>query len=136
MSNLSLDDVSILLVDDEPEMLDFLEQFLRDCGARVSVAHSARTALAAIELATPDVVISDIGMPGDDGYWLIRAVRALPCERGGATVAIAMTGDVITNARERVLDAGFDEVRAKPFDLEELADLIARLVAADNRCRT
>jgi CheY-like chemotaxis protein len=131
-----LDDVSILLVDDEPEMLEILEHFLRDCGARVSVAHSARTALAAIALTTPDVLISDIGMPGDDGYWLIRAVRALPCDRGGATAAIAMTGDVITNSRERVLDAGFDEVRGKPFDLEELADLIARLVAADNRCRT
>ncbi len=136
MSNLLLDGVRILLVDDEPEMLDILDQFLRDCGARVTVVHSARTALAAIALTTPDVLVSDIGMPGDDGYWLIRAVRALPCDRGGAMVAIAMTGDVVTNSRARVLEAGFDEVCGKPFDLEDLADLIARLVAADTRCRT
>jgi CheY-like chemotaxis protein len=63
-------------------------------------------------------------------------VRALPCEGGGAVPAIAMTGDVVTNSRSRVLSAGFDEVRGKPFDLEDFAELIARLVAADNRCRT
>lgn len=136
MSNSPLDDIRILLVDDEPEMLDILDQFLRDCGARVTVVHSARAALAAIVADAPDVLISDIGMPGEDGYWLIRAVRALPCDSGGAVAAIAMTGDVVTNSRARILHAGFDELRAKPFDLEDLADLIARLAAAENRCRT
>ena len=135
MSNSSLDDVRILLVDDEPEMLEILEQYLRDCGARVTVAHSARTALAAVMLDPPDIVISDIGMPGEDGYWLIRALRELPCDGGGAVPAIAMTGDVVTNSRSRVLAAGFDELRGKPFDLEGFADLIADMVAADNRCR-
>jgi CheY-like chemotaxis protein len=134
--NSSLDDVRILLVDDEPEMLDILDQYLHDCGARITVAHSARTALAAVMLDPPDILLSDIGMPGEDGYWLIRAVRALPCDAGGAVPAIAMTGDVVTNSRARVLQAGFDEVRGKPFDLEALVDLIARLVAADSRCRT
>jgi CheY-like chemotaxis protein len=133
--NSSLDDVRILLVDDEPEMLDILDQYLRDCGARVTVAHSARTALAAVMLEPPDILISDIGMPGEDGYWLIRAVRGLPCDRGGSIPAIAMTGDVVTNSRERVLEAGFDEVCGKPFDLEAFAHLVARLVAADSRCR-
>jgi CheY-like chemotaxis protein len=135
VSNPLLDDVRILLVDDEPEMLDILEQYFRDCGARVTVAHSARTALAAIMLEPPDILVSDIGMPGEDGYWLIRAVRALPCESGGALPTIAMTGDVVTNSRSRVLQSGFDEVRGKPFDLEDFAVLIARLVAADTRCR-
>src|SRR5687767_7324594 len=130
-----LDDVRVLLVDDEPEMLDLLDQFLRDCGAQVTVVHSARAALAAIVADPPDVLISDIGMPGEDGYWLIRAVRALPRDGGGAVAAIAMTGDVVTNSRSRVLQAGFDEVRGKPFDLEDFAELIARLVAADSRCR-
>ena len=136
MSNLLLDDVRILLVDDEPEMLDILDQFLRDCGAHVTVVHSARAALAAIVADPPDVLLSDIGMAGEDGYWLIRAVRALPCDSGGAVSAIAMTGDVVTNSLARILDAGFDELRAKPFELDDLADLIARLAAANNRCRT
>jgi CheY-like chemotaxis protein len=136
VSNPSLDDVRILLVDDEPDMLDILEQYLHDCGARITVAHSARTALAALMLDPPDVLISDISMPGEDGYWLIHAVRALSCEAGGAVPAIAMTGDTVTNFRERVLQAGFDDVRGKPFDLEAFADLVARLVAADSRCRT
>ena len=136
MSNSMLDDVRILLVDDEPEMLDMLEQFLGDCGARVTIVHSARAALAAIVADPPDVLVSDICMPGEDGYWLIRGVRALPCDGGGAVAAIAMTGDVVTNSPSRIRHAGFDEVRGKPFDLEDLADLIVRLVAADARCRT
>ena len=136
MSNSLLDDVHIVLVDDEPEMLDILDQFLRECGARVTLVHSARAALAAIVADPPDVVISDIGMPGEDGYWLIRAVRALSGDRGGAVSAIAMTGDVVTNSPARIRQAGFDDLRAKPFDLANLADLIARLVAADDRCRT
>src|SRR5688500_5986353 len=130
-----LDDVRILLVDDEPEMLDILEQYLQDCGARVTVAHSARTALAAVTLDPPDILISDIGMPGEDGYWLIRAVRALPCESGGAVPAIAMTGDVVSNSRARVLQAGFDEVGGEALDREDFVGLIARLAAADSRCR-
>jgi CheY-like chemotaxis protein len=136
VSNPQLYDVRILLVDDEPDMLDILDQFLRDCGARVTVTHSARAALAAIVADPPDVLISDISMPGEDGYWLIRAVRALPSDRGGAVAAIAMTGDAVTNSPVRIRDAGFDALRGKPFDLEDLADLIARLVAADDRCRT
>jgi CheY-like chemotaxis protein len=136
VSNSMLYDVSVLLVDDEPDMLDILDQFLRDCGARVIIAHSARAALAAIVADPPDVVVSDIGMPGEDGYWLIAAVRALSCDRGGAMTAIAMTGDVVTNSPARIRHAGFDDLRGKPFDLEDLADLIARLVATDDRCRT
>jgi CheY-like chemotaxis protein len=136
VSNSTLCDVRILLVDDEPDMLDILDQFLRDCGARVTLAHSARAALAAIVADPPDVFVSDIGMPGEDGYWLIRAVRALSCDGGGTVPAIAMTGDAVTNSPARVRHAGFDDLRGKPFDLEELADLIARLVAADARCRT
>ncbi len=136
MSNSALYDVHILLVDDEPDMLEILDQFLRDCGARVTVAHSARAALAAIAADPPDVFVSDIGMPREDGYWLIRAVRALAAEGGGAVPAIAMTGDAVTNSLDRVRHAGFDALRGKPFDLEDLADVIARLVAADDRCRT
>jgi CheY-like chemotaxis protein len=136
VSNSLLDDVRILLVDDEPEMLDILEQYLQDCGARVTVAHSARTALAAVTLDPPDILISDIGMPGEDGYWLIRAVRALPRDGGGAVAAIAMTGDVVTNSLGNIFHAGFDELCAKPFDLDALADLVARLAATDTRCRT
>ena len=129
-------DVRVLLVDDEPDMLDILDQFLCDCGARVTVAHSARAALAAIVADPPDVVVSDIGMPGEDGYWLIAAVRALSSDRGGSVAAIAMTGDVVTNSPARIRHAGFDELRGKPFDLEDLAELITRLVPADDRCPT
>jgi CheY-like chemotaxis protein len=136
VSNPTLDDVRVLLVDDEPDMLDILDQFLRDCGARITVVHSARAALAAIAADPPDVVLSDIGMPGEDGYWLIRAVRALPSDGGGSVPAIAMTGDVVTNSLARILYAGFNELRGKPFDLDDLTDLIARLAATHTRCRS
>nr|MDQ3805158.1 PAS domain S-box protein [Acidobacteriota bacterium] len=78
-----LDGLRVLVVDDEPDTRELLKAGLGQCGAEVTVAASAAEALAAMEAARPDLLISDIGMPEEDGYELIRKVRALPAEGGG-----------------------------------------------------
>jgi CheY-like chemotaxis protein len=122
-----LDNVKILLVDDEPRLSDILEQLLVEFGARVAVADSARAGLAAFSQAVPDILISDINMPDEDGLWLIAAVRRLPPERGGNVPAIAVTGELDPDMRERVLAAGFQEMLTKPVNLDEVLRVVARL---------
>jgi CheY-like chemotaxis protein len=122
-----LDNVKILLVDDEPRLSDILEQVLVEYGARVAVTDSARSGLAAFSTAVPDILISDINMPAEDGFWLIAAVRRLPPERGGRVPAIAVTGELAPDMRERVLNAGFQEMLTKPVDMDEVLRVIQRL---------
>src|SRR5205085_1075588 len=86
-----LDDLRILVVDDEADTRDLLRRGLEYCGARVQDVGSAAEALKAMEASIPDILISDIGMPGVDGYDLIRQVRKLPVHQGGRIAAIALT---------------------------------------------
>lgn len=117
----------VLLVDDDDGVREAVHDYLVDCGADVVSARSADAAMRLFAEVPPDVLISDVGMPGHDGFWLIRAVRALPIERGGDVPAIAMTGRLDSEAT--LLGAGFTEVRSKPPDMAELARLIAGLAA-------
>src|SRR6185436_1780900 len=79
----------VLVVDDEPDTLETLRAVLEECGAEVTTSGTAPDALVNIQAWKPDLLISDIGMPGEDGYALIRNVRALPAESGGKTLALA-----------------------------------------------
>jgi hypothetical protein len=88
---------------------------------------SAPAALAAVREWRPDVLVSDVAMPGEDGYWLIERVRALGADEGGATPAVALTAYVRMEDRLRVLSAGFDLYVPKPVDPAELRDVVARL---------
>ena len=115
----------MLLVDDDDGVREAVRDYLLDCGADVVSVRSADAAMRMLAEAPPDVLISDIRMPGHDGFWLIRAVRALARERGGDVPAIAMTGRL--DSAEALLAAGFTEVRGKPPDMAELAGLIAGL---------
>jgi len=117
----------ILVVDDEPDARDLLAQILGQAGADVTVVASADEALETLRRWRPDVLVSDIGMPGDDGYVLIRKVRALASEEGSQVRALALTAYARSEDRALVLEAGFHTHIAKPVDPLELTALIAGL---------
>ena len=117
----------ILVVDDDADARDLLAQILGQAGADVTVAASADEALDVLRRWRPDVLVSDIGMPGDDGYVLIRKVRALGFEEGGQVRALALTAYARSEDRVLALEAGFHTHIAKPVDPLELTALIAGL---------
>jgi CheY-like chemotaxis protein len=119
--------VRVLVVDDDDGVREAVRDYLIDCGAQVVSVRSADAAMLMMTEAPPDVLISDVTMPGHDGIWLIRAIRALPRGQGGDVPAIAMTGRL--DAWDTLLTAGFTEVRGKPPDMAELAGLVAGLAA-------
>src|SRR5579872_2983822 len=120
----SLRGISILVVDDDLDAREVVAELLVSLGALVTTSGSAQEARARIASSRPDVIISDIGMPGEDGYSFARTVRALPPDRGGATPIIAVTGYAGPHDRMRAIAAGFDNHIAKPMDPEELAQAI------------
>jgi PAS domain S-box-containing protein len=127
-----LDGIRILVVDDEADTRELLREGLQYCGAKVSVAANAAEALDALTTTSPDVLISDIGMPGVDGYDLIRQVRELPRERGGTIPAIALTAYTRTEDRLQSLRAGYDMHVPKPVELAELVAVAATVVRRKN----
>ena len=106
--------------DDEDDAREVLCTMLLHAGAEVSVASSAAEGLAVLRVARPGVLLSDIGMPGEDGYELLRRVRALGPDQGGRTPAIALTAYTMPRDRARVTEAGFDAHLSKPVDAESL----------------
>jgi CheY-like chemotaxis protein len=124
----SLDGVRILLVEDDDDIRALLRIALEQRGAVMTAVEGARAAVAALEMETPDIVISDISMPGDDGHALMRKVRALPLTRGGKVPAIALTALDSREARVASRDAGFHYHLTKPVDAEKLVEIVAGLV--------
>jgi PAS domain S-box-containing protein len=122
-----LDGMRVLVVDDEPDARELLAAGLGQCGAEVVAVSSAREALEALGGSKFDALISDIGMPGEDGYELIRRLRALPPETGGRTPAVALTAYARTEDRLRAMRAGFEMHVSKPVELTELVVVIANL---------
>jgi PAS domain S-box-containing protein len=119
--------VRVLVVDDEPDARAVIKRFLEDCRAVVTTAPSAAEALALIESGRPDVLVSDIGMPGEDGYALIRKVRALGAARGGNVPAIALTAYARAEDRVKAILAGFQHHVVKPVEPGELIAMVASL---------
>jgi CheY-like chemotaxis protein len=119
--------VRVVLVDDDALVLEVLAMALEACGASVTSVASADAAVEAVAAGGPHVLVADLGMPHADGYALIRRVRALPPEAGGAVPAVALTGYVRRNDEVRALEAGYQEHFAKPVDAGALAAAIARL---------
>jgi signal transduction histidine kinase len=119
----------VLVVDDEPDAREMLALVLGGCGAEVTAVASAREALEALPRLRPDVLISDLAMPGEDGYALIRRVRALPAEEGGRVPAAALTAYALAEDRARALSAGFQIHVPKPVDPAELAAVVENLAA-------
>ena len=117
----------LLIVDDEADAREFLARVLSERGADVHTASSTAEALRAFDQQTPDVLISDIGMPVSDGYDLIKAVRARPAARGGTVPALALTAFARSEDRQRALLAGYQAHLAKPAQPTELITQIASL---------
>ncbi|MDQ3815448.1 MAG: PAS domain S-box protein, partial [Armatimonadota bacterium] len=128
---ISLKGVRVLLVDDEADARELLTTILEGAGAEVRTAGSSPQALEvfeALEQWRPDVLVSDIGMPSQDGYSLIRRVRSLPPERGGQIPAVALTAYARAEDRLRALSAGYQMHVPKPVEPNELPLVVASLV--------
>ncbi|HEU4326822.1 MAG TPA: PAS domain-containing protein [Roseiflexaceae bacterium] len=117
----------VLVVDDQPAIVDLLVELLASDGAVVRACTSAQEALALLRSWRPDLLVSDIAMPEADGYWLIQHVRSLPPDQGGATPALALTAYVRTDDRRRVLAAGFQQYLPKPVEADALREVVGRL---------
>jgi CheY-like chemotaxis protein len=128
----ALDGVRVLVVDDEPDARELVTAVLERCGAVVELAASAAEAEAALERSAPDVIVSDVGLPGEDGYALVRRLRALEGERAGIP-AVALTAYAHPADRTRALLAGFQMHLAKPIEPEELAAVVANLARLRRR---
>jgi CheY-like chemotaxis protein len=128
----SLKGVRALVVDDEQEVRILLTLTLEQYGANTEAVSSGKEALEALTSREPDeqfhVLICDIGMPDEDGYTVIRKVRSLPAEKGGAVPAIALTGYGSVQHRMRALEAGFQTYAVKPVDPDELVVGIKGLI--------
>jgi signal transduction histidine kinase len=120
--------VRVLMVDDDPDARELVTTTLRFYGADVTAVESAAHALAVLGQVRPDVLLSDIGMSGEDGYSFIRRVRALPADQGGLVPAVAVTAYAAAGDRARSLAAGFQLHISKPFDPQELGRIVQRLV--------
>jgi CheY-like chemotaxis protein len=123
----SLHGLTVLAVDDEPDARNLVRRVLEDCGARVLLAESAEEGLAVLRRERPDMLVSDIGMPGEDGYEFIRKVRQLPADEGGRTPAAALSAFARAEDRTRALRAGYQTHIAKPVEPTELTAVIASL---------
>lgn len=119
--------VRVLVVEDEADARDFLTAALQQWGAVVTAAASTREALQCLSQVQPQVLLSDIGMPEEDGYVLIREVRSLPADQGGAIPAIAVTAYARQEDRLRAIQAGFQRHLAKPIDPLLLVAVIEEL---------
>jgi PAS domain S-box-containing protein len=120
--------LKVLVVDDDPDSNAVVKALLAARGAQVRTVLSAAEGLAMADQWRPDVVVSDIAMPGDDGFTLIRRVRALPPQQGGQVPAIALTAYGSSADRRHLLDAGFQAHVAKPFDPVHLAAVVETTV--------
>jgi CheY-like chemotaxis protein len=120
-------DLRLLLVEDEREALEMARLMLEERGAEVSAATSAAEGFRLLRELRPDVLISDIEMPGEDGYALVGRVRSLAPVEGGDTHCVALTAHARPEDRLRALAASFDAHVAKPVEVAELAAVLAAL---------
>jgi CheY-like chemotaxis protein len=127
LEEIRLVNVEVLVVDDQRDSRELAAHILSEAGAVVRACGSALEALALIEEDPPAVLLADIAMPSMDGYELLRQVRALPQQRGGAVPAVAVTAFAHPEGRRRSYAAGFQFHLAKPLVRAELLEVVARL---------
>lgn len=132
LPNLSLNRIRVLVVDDQADVGELVKLILEEQGAEVRVAATVNQALSIFEDFKPEVLISDIGMPSQDGYALMQHIRSLPVDQGGQIPAIALTAYAKEEDRERAIAAGFQKHIAKPVEPDELISAIADLIQVDN----
>ena len=120
-------DLHVLVADDDADSLEFLGTLLESCQARVSRVSSTAAALSMVREFRPRLIISDIGMPGEDGYAFIEQLRALSPREGGKTPAVALTAYARPEDKTRALLAGFDHHVSKPVEPSELLEVLVSL---------
>jgi CheY-like chemotaxis protein/anti-sigma regulatory factor (Ser/Thr protein kinase) len=128
LDGLSLEGITVLAVDDQRESLELVKRVLEERHAQVVVASCACSGFEMLERFRPDVLISDIGMPGEDGYAFLRRVRSLPLECGGATPAIALTAFAGFEDRQQAIACGYQAHVPKPIDVTCLVAAVAGLI--------
>ena len=128
----ALDGVSVLVVDDDADARTFVCELLENHGAIVTTSDSATDAMRRFRQFRPDVIISDIGMPDEDGYSLIKRVRSLTAHEGGDTPALALTAYVRSQDENAALSAGYHRHVRKPVDVSELITAVAELATTAN----
>jgi CheY-like chemotaxis protein len=133
MKPASLEGLSVMVVDDEPDIRKLVGKVLQRAGALVTTAASAAEALEAFERQPPNVLLSDIGMPGEDGYQLIIKIRALKPEQGGAVPAAALTAYARAEDRAKALASGFQMHVPKPVGAAALVRIVADLANGAER---
>jgi CheY-like chemotaxis protein len=121
--------LKVLIVDDDADVLHLVRRLLSEARAEVTAASNAQTALRNLALARPDVIVSDLEMPGCDGFELMRQIRTLPADNGGATPAIALSAHVRDVDKARARAAGFDAHVAKPMRALRLIEAIRETLA-------
>ncbi len=119
--------VRVLFVDDQPDTRELVTIALKQYGAEIKGCKSANEALKMLPQWKPTVIISDIGLPGEDGYELMRKVRALTPQQGGSIPAVALTGYASSTDESKALTAGYQAHLSKPVELDRLVAAIARL---------
>ena len=132
----TLRNIRLLLVDDDADTREALGAVLASYQGEVRLAASASEALEVVCSWRPDVVVSDIAMPGEDGCALMRRVRALDRDAGGATPAIALTGLMNSDESGPLLAAGFQTLLTKPVDADELATVIVAIAGSEDTIAT
>ncbi len=125
--------IRVLVVDDEEDARQLVKAILDECGCEVTLASSVKEAMLALEREIPDVLVSDIGMPQEDGYDLIRRVRSLPVEGAVSLPAAALTAYARTEDRRRVLSAGYSMHIPKPVEPSELIAVVVSLTRSAQR---
>jgi CheY-like chemotaxis protein len=130
-----LSGLKVLVVDDEADSRELMSIVLQQCGAEVQAASSTREALKLLGEWRPDVLVSDIGMPVEDGYVLIKKVRSLHPDQGGKTPAAALTAYARSEDRLRALAAGYHTHVVKPVEPSELVAVVASLAGRTGKHR-
>jgi CheY-like chemotaxis protein len=119
----------VLVVDDEIDACGVVKRLLEMSGAKVSMAGSASEAMERILAGRPDVLVCDVGMPGEDGYSLIRRLRVLEERQTSALPAVALSAYARTEDRTKAIRSGFQNHLAKPVEPSELLAVVSSLVA-------
>lgn len=128
-----LESVRVLVVDDDEDSREMIRLTLEAQGARATCVAGAREALAEIRREPPNVVVSDLVMPGEDGHAFLKKVRALPRNRGGRIPAVALTAVTTREARVASRQAGFHYHLDKPVDPKKLVGIVQSLVRLTRR---
>ena len=129
----ALNGAHVLLVDDSPDSLALLQVFLQKAGARVTAASSASDAMIELVLNRPDVIISDIEMPGDDGYALLKKIQRFQSKDSQRIPVVALTAHSNEKELKKIVEAGFDLHLSKPISFDKLFSSVKALVENENR---